>query len=197
MSLDTTIARIAELQTTIAAPVQTQSPAVLSPQPQPQTQTQTSFASYLTQAQSAQPTTTSDSSSGSTPFAQEIDSAASRYGVDPNLIRSVIEQESGFDPNATSGAGAQGLMQLMPSTARGLGITNPYDPAQAIDGGTRYLADQLRRFGGDTRLALAAYNAGPGAVQQYGGVPPYQETQRYVDQVLARIDAATNERSTT
>jgi soluble lytic murein transglycosylase-like protein len=192
VSLSATIARIAELQTTIAAPVQTQAPAALTPQPQPQT----SFASYLDRATTA-PAATTPSASGTAPFAQEIDSAASRYGVDPSLVRAVIAQESGFDPNATSGAGAQGLMQLMPSTARGLGITNPYDPAQAIDGGTRYLADQLRRFGGDTRLALAAYNAGPGAVQQYGGVPPYQETQRYVDQVLARIDAATNERSTT
>jgi soluble lytic murein transglycosylase-like protein len=118
------------------------------------------------------------------PYQAEISAAAAKHGVDPALVAAVIQQESGFDPNATSGAGAEGLMQLMPGTAQGLGVTNPYDPAQAIEGGTTYLAEQLARFGGDTRRALAAYNAGPGAVQQYGGVPPYAETQGYVEKVL-------------
>ena len=96
--------------------------------------------------------------------------------------------ESGFDANATSGVGAQGLMQLMPETAASLGVRDPYDPGQNVAGGTRYLRGLLDRFGGDKRLAIAAYNAGPGAVEKYKDVPPYRETRNYVQNVLASFD---------
>jgi len=119
-------------------------------------------------------------------YSATIDAAAKRNGLDPALLTAVIEQESGFDPNATSAAGAQGLMQLMPATATSLGVTNPYDPTQSIEGGARYLRSQLDEFGGNLSLALAAYNAGGGAVARYGGIPPYPETQNYVEQVLGR-----------
>jgi soluble lytic murein transglycosylase-like protein len=117
------------------------------------------------------------------PYGSEITAAAQRHGVDPALLAALIKQESGFDPNAHSPAGAQGLTQLMPGTAAGLGVSNPLDPAQAIEGGAKYLAEQLKAFGGDEARALAAYNAGPGAVQRFGGVPPYAETQNYVRRV--------------
>ncbi|WP_243123195.1 lytic transglycosylase domain-containing protein [Thermaerobacter sp. FW80] len=112
------------------------------------------------------------------------DVAARRHGLDPALLRAVIEVESGWNPLARSPAGALGLMQLMPATARALGVTDPWDPWQNLEAGARYLRQQLERFG-DIRLALAAYNAGPGAVQRYGDVPPYRETQAYVERVLA------------
>lgn len=115
---------------------------------------------------------------------QLVGANASAWGVDPALVKAIIANESGFDANATSKTGAQGLMQLEPGTAAGLGVSNAYDPAQNIWGGTRYIKGLLERFHGDTRLAIAAYNAGPGAVEKYGGVPPYAETQAYVENVL-------------
>lgn len=117
-------------------------------------------------------------------FASVVSANAKALGVDPALVKAIIANESGFDPNATSKTGAQGLMQLEPQTAAELGVGNAYDPAQNIWGGTRYLRGLLERFHGDVRLAVAAYNAGPGAIEKYGGVPPYAQTQAYVDNVL-------------
>ena len=141
------------------------------------------FAAELGRATA--PTASAPAAPGApTPFGAEIDAAARRHGVDPALLRGLVRQESGFDPSARSPAGALGLTQLMPATARSLGVTNPLDPAQALDGGARYLRQQLDRFGGDESKALAAYNAGPGAVARFGGIPPYAETQQYVQRVL-------------
>lgn len=121
-----------------------------------------------------------------TPYAGLINAAAARTGVPGELLAAVARQESGFNPRAVSPAGAQGLMQLMPGTARGLGVENPFDPAQAVDGAARLLRSLLDRFG-STELALAAYNAGPGAVSRYDGIPPYRETQDYVRNIMAMV----------
>jgi soluble lytic murein transglycosylase-like protein len=115
--------------------------------------------------------------------------AAERYGLDPALVLAVVHVESGGEARALSPKGAQGLMQLMPKTAAELGVMDRLDPAANLDGGSRYLDALLRKYRGDLRKALAAYNAGPGAVARHGGVPPYRETQEYVRRVLRRYAA--------
>lgn len=119
-------------------------------------------------------------------FQPLFEAAGAQYGVDPDLLAAVAWTESAFNPNAVSHAGALGLMQIMPGTAAGLGV-DPLDPVGAVDGAARYLRQQMNRFG-DVRLALAAYNAGPGAVEKHGGIPPYEETMAYVGKVLGRYD---------
>ncbi len=190
MSVDAVVARVAELQSLIGG----RQPAA----PQPQAAAFASQLATATTATAAAPAAATASVAvgapaaagasqlpAGTPYGAEITAAAQRHGVDPALLAGLVKQESGFDPAAASPAGARGLTQLMPATAAGLGVTNPLDPAQALEGGAKYLREQLDRFGGDVARALAAYNAGPGAVQRFGGVPPYAETQNYVRIVQA------------
>lgn len=121
-------------------------------------------------------------------YANEITAAAAQFGVDEAIVRAIIHAESAYNPNALSRVGAQGLMQLMPATARRFGVTNAFDPAQNIRGGVQYLGWLLKRFNGNLTLAAAGYNAGEGAVDKYKGVPPYNETQRYVQRVAVLAD---------
>lgn len=184
MSVEAAVARVGEIQAMLAqaglTPPATQAPA-------------TSFQDQLQAAAgSGGAVAATPAAATGAPvdgqFSDMINASAQKYGIDPALLKGLIRQESGFNPNARSPAGAVGLTQLMPGTAAALGVSNPLDPAQSIDGGAKYLAQQLKAFGGDPRKALAAYNAGPGAVQRYGGVPPYAETQNYVRSVMAFAD---------
>ncbi len=126
-----------------------------------------------------------------TPFATFIEEASSLYGVSSELVRAVIQTESGFNPRAVSGVGAKGLMQLMPRTARALGIEDPFDPRQNIFGGVKYLSTLLEKYNGNVALALACYNAGPGNVRKHGGIPPFGETRGYVRKITGLLaDAA-------
>ena len=129
------------------------------------------------------PTTTKRTTS-SLSVSDAITSASHRYKLDPDFVSSVVSAESGFNPQARSSKGAQGLMQLMPGTASQLGVTDPYDPATNAEGGTRYLRGLLERYNFDVPKALAAYNAGPTRVEQHHGVPPYRETRRYVARII-------------
>jgi len=124
------------------------------------------------------------------PLGEVIDPAASKYGVAPELVAAVIWAESSGDPNAVSSRGARGLMQLMPETAKELGVTRILDPRENVEGGTKYLKQMLDAHEGDVSLALAAYNAGPEAVRRYGGMPPYRETREYVGRVMRVYERA-------
>jgi soluble lytic murein transglycosylase-like protein len=185
VSVDAVVSRIAQLQS-LMGPVQ-QAPtanfaATLQSASAPAATTATPTATLAATTTGA---TGPSALPAGTPYGAEITAAAQRNGLDPALLAGLIKQESGFNPNAGSPAGAQGLCQLMPGTAAGLGVTDLHDPAQSIEGGAKYLAQQLKTFNGDVARALAAYNAGPGAVQRFGGVPPYAETQNYVRAVQA------------
>ncbi len=180
MSVTEALARVSAIQTQIAA---------LAPPPASTTASQafgTMLDGQLGTEGSGRTTYGGGTSLGTpSPYDDMIKQAADEAGVPPALVKAVAKAESGFNPHAGSPAGAQGLMQLMPGTARGLGVTDPFDPLQSLRGGAKYLRAQLDRFGGDYAKALAAYNAGPGAVQKYGGIPPYAETQAYVPKVMA------------
>jgi soluble lytic murein transglycosylase-like protein len=183
MSIEAVMSRISQLQAMVG------SATGVAPAPAPTTSFSTSLATATAPALAgpaspvaAAPTAPSATSTGTslpagTPSAAESTAAARANGLDPALLAGLIKQESGFDPSAGSPAGARGLAQLMPGTAAELGVTNVLDPVQSINGGAAYLRQQLDAFGGDTARALAAYNAGPGAVKRIGGLPPDAETQ--------------------
>ncbi len=117
-----------------------------------------------------------------------VETFAQKYNIDGDFIKAMIKQESGFNPNATSKKGAMGLMQLMPSTAKSLGVNDAYNPWENIEGGVKYIKGLMDRFNNDEKLALAAYNAGPNAVKRYGGIPPYKETQNYVKSIMSTYE---------
>jgi soluble lytic murein transglycosylase-like protein len=188
MSLATIGTRLGELQTMVAQMNAPATPATPPAAPAPTAPT-SSFAGALAAAQTSPSAAPVSGTGDSSAFDAQINAAAASNGIDPALLKGLVSQESGFNPSARSGAGAVGLTQLMPGTASALGVTNPLDPAQSLQGGAKYLREQLDRFGGDETLALAAYNAGPGAVAAYGGVPPYPETQNYVADVLRNYAA--------
>ena len=137
----------------------------------------------------------SDPSPSQNVVRQHIQATATRFGVDRNLVDAVAWQESRYNPRAISTAGAMGVMQFLPGTAQQLGVRNPHDVEQNVAGGTAYLRQQLERFGNNVPLALAAYNAGPGAVIKYGGIPPYRETQNYVRQIMQRLSTTSTYRA--
>jgi soluble lytic murein transglycosylase-like protein len=185
MSVAAVVARVAELQQLMGAAAPAPTPAPTAFASQLATATAATAAPAAATASAGLMATGASELPAGTPFAAEITAAAKKHGIDPALLAGLVKQESGFNPNAGSPAGARGLTQLMPGTAAGLGVTNVLDPVQNLDGGAKYLRQQLDAFGGDVTRALAAYNAGPGAVQRYGGVPPYAETQNYVRIVQA------------
>ncbi len=147
--------------------------------------TETDRASQPEMPDGVNPATTARADGAPLDLMHLANAVAEKYGVDRQIVESVIRAESDWNTTAVSHAGAMGLMQLMPETADSLGVTNPFDPVQNIDGGVRYLGQMLERYSGDVPKALAAYNAGPGAVDRYDGIPPFEETQSYVRKILS------------
>lgn len=143
---------------------------------------QLSFSNALQEANAIQ---TNNQNTTKSQILNVVNQIADKHGVNEKLVQALIKQESGFNPKAKSKAGAMGLMQLMPSTAKNLGVQDPYNIVQNVEGGVKYLKSMLDKYNGNVILALAAYNAGPGAVDKYDGVPPYKETQNYVKNILA------------
>jgi len=181
MSVTEALARVSAIQSQIAA---------LTPAPTPATTGTQSFGSVLDgqiQMGSGADTGAAASLGTPSPYDAMITQAANEAGVPPALVKAVAKAESGFDPKATSGVGAQGLMQLMPGTALRFGVRDAFDSTDNIRGGVRYYAWLLARFSGSVDLALAGFNAGEAAVERYGGIPPYAETQRYVSAVRQMI----------
>lgn len=180
-------------QTTIPNQVLTSNSTVQPFQEVLQSTAQSQFGSLLTnqpvtsvQAQMSQQSELRSYTQPSKPqLLNMISQISKKHGVDEKLVKALIQQESGFNPNATSHCGAKGLMQLMPGTAKTLGVNDAYNPVQNVDGGVRHLKWLLSKYNGNVILALAAYNAGSGAVDKYDGVPPYAETQNYVKKILA------------
>jgi len=198
MSIEAVMSRVSQIQAMLASAQGPMAAAPAAAEPK-SFSTELANATGRTLTSAATPATTAASTAtatptasqlpAGTPYASEITAAAKANGLDPALLAGLIKQESNFNPTAGSPAGARGLAQLMPATAAGLGVTNVLDPVQSINGGAKYLAQQLKTFGGDVAKALAAYNAGPGAVQRFGGIPPYAETQNYVR--IVQANAAT------
>lgn len=190
MSLESVSARILEIE----ARMQALSPEPPSPPPTQQAESLPGSHAPLAKpfdvalAQAAGAVRLRPRVCGITPEVEAlIEKHSAQNGLDPNLVRAVITAESGGDPNSVSPKGAMGLMQLMPETARGYGVQDPFDPEQNIAGGTRMLAEKLKQYDGDLALALAAYNAGSGNVRKYGGVPPFRETQNYIQRIFSML----------